>query len=315
MSKEKSTEPKEVEVKDDGVVEEELGLTDPKEIEEALGIFDETNEEEDNEKSKDEPEEESKESEENSEEEEEEAEEPDEESKEEEKSEENSEEDKESKEEKSDEPEVNAEAEVWKKRYADSTREYETKYKPMEEENGTLKTQLEHVADLIASDPELSAMFLRTAKEREDSGDEPAPKREAEMKLPPEMQEAIDYVKQTKADAEARREKDRIEAIMSFEKDHTDLTDDDRAKLGATAGALQEKLGLSDKESLERAYLALYPEKLKEAAKGNAEKEATLNQLKKDKATSQKGPAGSGTNETTSLTAEQKVVARKFGMT
>jgi hypothetical protein len=328
VSKKESTESKEVEAKEP--VEEsteEIGLTDPKEIEEALGIFDETNEDEDEEKSKgekEESEEKSKEKpEKESEESEEEAKESDEgteeekESKDEdeEKSDEESKEEKKPKEPKPDDPATQVlkdELEIANKRYADSTREFETKYKPMEEENTRLKSQMEYTADIIASDPELSAKFLKAAEDRGEASAAPKPAVDEETKA--ELKALKDKLDSLEKETNAPKEKARVDAIMAFEKEHEGLTNEERSTLGATAGVLQDKLGLSDKEALDRAWMVIHPEEATKAAADKAEKEARVNQAKKEKATSEKSPAASGASTTVSLTAEEKIVAKKFGM-
>jgi hypothetical protein len=311
MSKEESAESKGTESNEVEESVEGAGLTDPKAIEEAMGIFEESKEEEDNEETEDEKtEEESKE------ESEEESEEKGEESEEE--SEEKSEEEKKD-EEKSDTPpeldSVKAELEVVKKRYADSTREFETKYKPMEEENSKLKSQMEYTADLIASDPDLSAKFLKVANER---GEQPQPTKpdsdEVVNAALAKLKEELAPVFKMKEDAETKKEQEFVEAVMSFEREHEGLTDEERGQIGKTAGMLQESLGLSNKEALDRAYLVLHPEQATKAAAEKAKNEALVEQAKKEKATSSKSPAASGATSVVTLTAEEKMVARKFGM-
>jgi hypothetical protein len=309
----KSPETPEVEVAETEETEGS-GFATQEEVDKALGIFDETEEEDGNE--------EDSETEEPSKEEEAPAEETEEEPKEETEEEPAAEEEKSETEEPVKEPETeatqaNIEAELWKKRYSDSQKEYEEKWKPLEGELRTLQTEREQLADIIASNPELSDLFLKTVESREKAPNQ-APASQTDS-LKEELLAAVRqelsplFAKQEEEKVQA--EKARYEAIEAFEEEHPGLTDADRSNIGQTSAFLQRTLGLSNKEALDRAWVTLYPDKAQEKAVSSAKKEVIARQTQNQQATTQKVPAGSNRTTGFQLSPEQRKVAKKFGMT
>lgn len=209
-----------------------------------------------------------------------------------------------------------AELEIANKRYAESTNEFQTKYKPMEENLKKLESEREELAEVISSNPELAALFMETVKKRElipKPAQTPTTDAVKEEVLASVRQElAPIFAKQE--EEKAAQEKSRYDAILEFEKEHPGLTDEDRGKLGTTERFFRDTFGLPQKEALDKAWTTHFPEKAQQAAAEQAKSETLAKTTTNAKATTQKvsgqstQPVGGG------LSPEQLRMAKKFGI-
>lgn len=211
------------------------------------------------------------------------------------------------------------EAETWKNRYSDSQREFQTKLKPeldnLKAQNEALAKERQEIAEVLKSDPELLEAFVRAANNPELAKAEP-PKAKLDKEelielfketFGPESVEALQEAKNT-------RVQKRMDAIDKFEAEHPGLTDEQRVKLAQMAGTIEtiEKIDLG--AALDRAYIALYPDKAFEKKSKEIEEAAKVNVIKNKSATITKTTGGPSTKSQPGLTPQEQIAARKMGM-
>ena len=159
----------------------------------------------------------------------------------------------------------------WKKRYAGSTKEFQT-LKTESDRHQTALTNLENLARL---NPKI-ADEIEAAQRMTGQANQGLPTRGASVQQ--QVDEALEPVKKVAQDLQAKNRRARVKVLAAFEKKNPDLfspeaTKEEKAairqKIGKVANVLSES-GMDFKEAVNRAHLTVNPKAAVQKGKDEA---------------------------------------------